>query len=82
MKKLLIGLLAAVSLNAVAATAERAKTNPEFIESGRIYVSNMTGLVDYIITDTKTGCQYLSISGRAATPLGCFDEYKKDTKKK
>lgn len=82
MKKVLIALLAVVSFGVGAATTERAKSNSEYVDPDRFVVSLMTGAIDYIITDTRTGCQYLSISGRGATLLGCWDEYKKDTKKK
>lgn len=82
MKKVLIALLAVASFSAVGATTERAKDNAEYVDSDRFVVSHMTGRIDAIITDTKTGCQYLEINLRTSEPLGCFEEYKKDTKKK
>ncbi|UQT02680.1 hypothetical protein YUBABA_01520 [Serratia phage vB_SmaM-Yubaba] len=82
MKKVLIALLAVVSFGVGAATTERAKSNSEYVDPDRFVVSVMTGRMDSIITDTKTGCQYLEINLRTAQLLGCFDEYKKDTKKK
>lgn len=80
MKKLLIGLLAAVSLNAAAGDNLMKPSNKsDYVTEGRFVKTPMSNPADFVITDTKTGCQYLLSygSGIAQTLLGCFEEYKK-----
>lgn len=82
MKKLLIGLLL-VSTSAVAYKDEpiKPKGSSEYVDDGRFISTYMPNPMDYIITDTKTGCQYMTgASYKNATLLGCFDEYKKAKK--
>lgn len=57
----------------------RALTGMFLYERDRFEVVGMSGFIDAIVTDRKTGCQYLVFTGNgyAVEPLGCFDEYKK-----
>lgn len=46
-------------------------------QAGRMEQQRVSGWVDYVITDHKTGCQYALITSQGGmTLLGCFDEYK------
>ncbi len=83
MKKLLIGLLL-VSFGSMAAIGDetvRPKRESDLVSSDRFVSTWMANPLDYIITDTKTGCQYmLNASFKSVVLLGCFDEYKKAKK--
>lgn len=50
----------------------------EAVARDRFEVVSMSGFIDKIITDGKTGCQYMVV-GNTGNPtlLGCFEEYKK-----
>lgn len=54
-------------------------TTSDAVARDRFESVRMSGLIDHIITDRKTGCQYLVITGSGfeVQPIGCFDEYKK-----
>lgn len=76
MKYLLTALL--IFSSSVFAKESNPKQNNPYVETGRIEYVGMTGAVDVIITDKKTGCQYMTFFGYSAESvlLGCFDEYK------
>lgn len=83
MKKIIIGaallLLAGCDEAQAGAEISQPLTTSEFVERDRFEVVRMSGLIDNIITDRKTGCQYLVINGNGfeVQPIGCFDGYKK-----
>lgn len=52
-----------------------------YVETGRFETTKMTGVIDNIVTDTKTGCQYMVIYQSSIAPLGCFPQYKKPESK-
>lgn len=52
-------------------------SDSKYVENDRFDTTKMTGTVDNIVTDTKTGCQYMVIFQTSTTLLGCWDEYKK-----
>lgn len=54
------------------------KDTTKYVEQDRFITISTTGFIDKIITDTKTGCQYMALGGEgwSITPLGCFEEYK------
>jgi PBP1b-binding outer membrane lipoprotein LpoB len=81
MKKILI----AVAL--LLAGCDSANAGPEYsqpvdssptVEMNRFEIVETTGFIDRIITDHKTGCQFLAVGANdwQMMPLGCFDEYK------
>lgn len=78
MKKLLIGLLF-VSFGVLADTVPKTNgfNDSKVVEDGRFVQTGMTGALDYIITDTKTGCQFVVVYNGGIINLGCFGEYKK-----
>lgn len=80
MKKLLIGLLL-VSASASAGYRDlvvNPKGPSDYVDTDRFISTYMPDPLDYIITDTKTGCQYfMGASYRTVVLLGCFDEYKR-----
>lgn len=84
MKKILIGiaLLCLTACDGEVTAAE--PINPlqtGSFESGRMEQQRVSGWVDYVITDHKTGCQYALITSQGGmTLLGCFDEYKTGAK--
>lgn len=53
----------------------------KYVEIGRFETTKMSGTIDSIVTDTKTGCQYMVIFQSSITILGCWDEYKKPESK-
>lgn len=74
MKKVLLALLL-VSGAALAETPiDPTETGP--VERGRFVSQDVSGYPRAIITDLKTGCQFMMFSGTAytATPLGCFPD--------
>lgn len=80
MKKLLIGLLL-VSASASAGYRDmvvKPKGPSDYVDPDRFISTYMQDPLDYVITDTKTGCQYLmGATHKPAVLLGCFDEYKR-----
>lgn len=79
MKKILIGIALILAAGSTQAALEsNAKDKSPYVEDGRLESSRMSGIVDWVITDKKTGCQYMVISGGSnqIQLLGCFDEYK------
>lgn len=79
LKKILLTTLVLCSFSATADGLMRPSNTSEYVTEGRFVKTPMTNPADFVITDTKTGCQYLLSygSGVAQTPLGCFEEYKK-----
>lgn len=83
MRKIIIGaaLLLLSGCNEAKAGAEISQplTTSDAVERDRFETVRMSGFIDNIVTDRKTGCQYLVFTGEgyAVEPLGCFDEYKK-----
>ena len=59
-------------------TAEPVKPSP-YVEPDRFVTTPMrSSAIDYIITDTKTGCQYMISylsGGETSQNLGCFPQY-------
>lgn len=82
MKKLLLTVLLISSFSVLAGdNLVQPSDRSEYVTQDRFVTTSMRGALEYIITDTKTGCQYLVVDGggysKPATPLGCFEEYKK-----
>ncbi len=83
MKKIIIGaallLLAGCDEAKAGAQISQPLTTSDAIQRDRFETVNMSGFIDKIVTDRKTGCQYMVVSGGNwnIEPLGCFDEYKK-----
>lgn len=83
--KLILLTLVAISSFSAAATKyddiAEPKMPSDYVTQDRFVSTGMRGSLEYVITDTKTGCQYLVVDGggysKPATPLGCFEEYKK-----
>lgn len=55
------------------------KVNPKSggpLEEGRLVSQDVTGYPTAVITDLKTGCQFMVFTGGSysATPIGCFPE--------
>lgn len=79
MKKALLIALCLVAPVVMADTVP--KTNgfddSKVVDKGRFVQTGMTGALDYIITDTKTGCQFVVVYNGGIINLGCFEEYKK-----
>lgn len=76
------GLLIALFLVAPAVMADTVPkvngfSDSKVITDNRFVQTGMTGALDYIITDTKTGCQFAIIYNGGIIPLGCFSEFKK-----
>lgn len=83
-KLTLLTTLVLCSFSAVASKYDETvepKMPSDYVTQERFVSTAMRGALDYIITDTKTGCQYIVIDGggysKPATSLGCFEEYKK-----
>lgn len=77
--KYLMTLLVFFSCFAFAGDMKPNETSP-YVDRDRFKTTKMPNPIDYIITDTKSGCQYMVIytgAGMASTPIGCFPEYKK-----
>lgn len=74
MKKIILSLL----LVSVAVQAET-KIQPQEdgpVEKDRIVSQLTSGILDRVITDKKTGCQYgITIVAKTHINLGCFPEY-------
>lgn len=84
MNKLILASLLALSFSATAGSDEKVTTSSwgesNYVTGDRFIKTAMANPMDYVITDTKTGCQYSVItwgSGVSQEPLGCFEEYKK-----
>lgn len=84
MKKLLLTALLISSFSAIASKYDETvepKMPSDYVTQDRFVSTAMRGALDTIITDTKTGCQYIVVDGggysKPAAPLGCFEEYKK-----
>lgn len=83
MKKIIIGaallLLAGCDEAKAGAEISQPLTTSDAVQRDRFEVVRMSGLIDNIITDRKTGCQYMVINGSGfeVEALGCFDGYKK-----
>lgn len=76
MKKILCGLaLMFVAMSAQAVTFSQPLDKNDYVERDRFETVRTSGFVDFIITDKKTGCQFMWISGQLEA-LGCFDDYK------
>lgn len=77
MKKLLAVACLLLAGNVSAGVIDPAATN-QYVKHGRFVTTTMTRGTMYVITDTKSGCQYLVDEFNKTTqPLGCFNEYKK-----
>lgn len=74
--KYFICFLFIFSLNCFAESDSEPRGKSEFIKKGCFEYSGMSGIIDWVITDKETGCQYLVIQNET-TPLGCFDKYKR-----
>lgn len=77
-------ILIALALFSTASFADQTPepNNPSpYVEPNRFITTPMRGsAIDYIVTDTKTGCQYLISymgNGETSQRLGCFQEYVK-----
>lgn len=82
MKKMIIGvalLLLAGCDGATAGGMSQPLDTTQNVERDRFEIVDMSGFIDKIITDRKTGCQYMVVGGNDwnLEPLGCFNEYKK-----
>lgn len=83
MKKIIIGvaLLLMAGCDDVQAGAEISQplTTSEPVQRDRFEIVKMSGFIDRVITDRKTGCQFIAVGAQdwQMMPLGCFDEYKK-----
>lgn len=77
--KYFISFLFMFSINSFAASYSQPKEETNFVDINRFEVVIMSGYIDRLITDKKTGCQYLIIQNEIAQ-LGCFEEYKKGNK--
>lgn len=83
MKKIIIGaaLLLLVGCDEAKAGAQISQplTTSDAVARDRFEIVGMSGFIDAIITDRKSGCQYmvLKYDGYEVEPLGCFDGYKK-----
>lgn len=77
MKKMLIGVaLMLAACTAQAISYSQPLDESPYVERDRFETVRMSGFVDQIITDKKSGCQYMWVSGHMVM-LGCFEEYKK-----
>lgn len=84
MNKLILATLLTLSFSALATKYDddvKPKDSSSYVAEDRFVSTKMRGSLEYIVTDTKTGCQYMVVENggyaRPATPLGCFEEYKK-----
>lgn len=82
MKKLLTIGLMLFSVNVLAGVDEVQPSygETEYVTRDRFVSVDMKNPLDKVITDTKTGCQFIIIyngHGVATIPLGCFNEFKK-----
>ena len=79
MKKLLLTALLISSFSALADGILKPSDPSQYVDKDRFVKTPMANPADFIITDTKTGCQYMLAygGGVAITPLGCFEEYKR-----
>lgn len=83
MKKILIAaaLFLLMGCDDVQAGADLSQplVTSDAVERGRFEVVSMSGFLDKVVTDRKTGCQYMVVGGNDwnIEPLGCFEEYKK-----
>lgn len=82
MKKLLLTVLLISSFSVLAGdNLVQPSDRSLYVTQDRFVTTSMRGALEYIITDTKTGCQYIVMDAggysKPATPLGCFEEYKK-----
>lgn len=84
LKKFLLSILVLSSFSVSATDYDdniKPKMPSDYVAQDRFVSTDMRGNLEYIITDTKTGCQYIVVnsgaSARPATLLGCFEEYKK-----
>ena len=75
MRKIILGLLLLSGISQAQQTVSPKESGP--FENGRlVYQSTSSALIDYVITDLKTGFQYIKTSdtGSSAVLLGCFPE--------
>lgn len=81
-KSLLVCLATLISFSSLGANnVQPNQGSDDYVKNDRFKATYMKDPLDYIITDTKTGCQYFIMMGGGGTTsqfLGCFDEYKKD----
>lgn len=84
MNKLILGLILGLySFSVIAGSDEVVKPSAwgtsKYVAEGRFIVTSLANPLDKVITDTKSGCQYLLTYGNGISqiPLGCFEEYKK-----
>lgn len=86
MRKIIIGaaLLLLSGCNDVQAGADISQplTTSDAVERDRFEVVDMSGFIDKIITDRKSGCQYMVVGGNgwSIEPLGCYNQYKTKSK--
>lgn len=80
MKKVFLALLAFSSV----VSAKDFPVNPsgdgsKYVDEDRFMSTSMANPMDKVITDTKTGCQFLITYGNGVSQImvGCFEEYKK-----
>lgn len=79
MKKALLIALFLVTPAVMADTVPKVNgfSDSKVVTKDRFVQTGMTGALDYIITDTKTGCQFAIVYNGGIIPLGCFSEFKK-----
>lgn len=75
MKKILLALLLVAGVVQAEEKIYPQQDGP--VEKGRFVQQTVTGYPSAIITDLKSGCQFLVFTGGSysATPLGCFPEF-------
>lgn len=85
MKKILIATAIVLMVGCDAAQADYSQPleNTKYVQQDRFVTVKTSGFVDRVITDRKTGCQWLAVGGNDwnLEPLGCFQEYKADLDK-
>lgn len=80
MKSFILALVfAVVSFNVSAEISNPKHDKLGLVESDRFDVVEMTNGIDYVITDTLTGCQFIVMKLSYASesqPVGCYSEKK------
>ena len=75
MKKIILGLLLLSGVSHAQRAIDPKESGP-FEEGRLIYQPTTSAPIDYIITDLKTGCQFMKSNSEhsSSTLLGCFPE--------